>query len=307
MTPTNFANCAHGGERDKKTRFLCSHDWLQIMALPCPKNHIHKPFAIQKTSTGWQFDTAKEGEYPKLLCERYSQCILKHKTPTINPVSKASRVPGNTQQTKRHPQLIPEYHRVVHADQPPSGEHEMLLPSKGGENGVKGKYGIYHTPEQFVRFAKTLTHPFDIEHRAPDVLRSNIHDVLCGGVQELVDTRVNQSRLTQLRHELRFEEARLQSSLPPHARVVLKGKSLVLFQHLLREQQFAGLEVCDLMKGVDLVGEASKSPLFGDKVVAATTSSELLLQSSISANAKSVVETFMKLSPSWLRFCGKLP
>ncbi len=40
------------------------------------------------------------------------------------------------------------------------------------------------------------------------------------------------------------------------------------------------------MKGVDLVGEASKSPLFGDKVVAATTSSELLLQSSTSANAK---------------------
>ncbi len=238
MIPINFANCAHGGERDKKTRFLCSHDWLQSMALPCPKNHIHKPFTIQKTSTGWQFDTAKEGEYPKLLCEQYSQCILKHKTPSINPVSKASRVPGNTQQTKRHLQnsslnTIELFMPTI----PPSGEHKMLLPSKGGENGAKAKYSIYHTPEQFFRLAKTLTHPFDIEHRVPGVLRSNIHDVLCGGVQQLVDACVNQSkRLTQLRHELRFEEARLQSSLPPHARVVLEGKSLVLFQHLLREQ-----------------------------------------------------------------------
>ena len=52
----------------------------------------------------------------------------------------------------------------------------------------------------------------------PDVLQNNIRDMWRRGVQQLVDARVNISkRLTQLRHELRFEEARLQASLPPHA------------------------------------------------------------------------------------------
>ena len=74
--------------------------------------------------------------------------------------------------------------------------------------------------------------------------------------------------------------------LPPHARVVLKGKSIVLFRHLLKEHGFQEMEVCDLLQGVDLVGQASKSPLFGEKIVRATTTPELLLQSSVSASQK---------------------
>ena len=138
-----------------------------------------------------------------------------------------------------------------------------------------------------MKFAKTMVHPFDIEHRVPDVLRRNIHDVLSGGVQKLVDFRVKESkRLAQLKHELRYEEARLHAALPAHAKILLKGKRLVLLQHLLKEQQFPDLDICDLMKGVDLVGKATKSPLFADKVAQATTSPEMLLQSSQGSNEK---------------------
>ena len=286
MLAVNFANCAHGGERDKKTRFLCSHDWIQSMALQCPKNHEHKPFALRKTSQGWKFDTAQEGEYPELLCQTYAECLQKHvhASPSLG---ESKPPPSNLKQSKRHTQLIPEYHRVVFADSPPQVDHKLLVPSTGGENGAKAKYGIYHTPEQFVKFARTLTHPFDVENRVPDVLRISIFNMLCGGVQNLANKRLEQSkRLTQLRYELRFEEARLHALLSPHARVVLKGKSIVLFQHLLKEQGFQDMEVCDLLQGVDLVGQASKSPLFGEKVVRATTTPELLLQSSVSANQK---------------------
>ena len=287
LVAVNFANCAHGGERDKKTKFLCNRDWLASMALPCPKNHVHKPFTLKKTAAGWRFDTAQEGEYPVLLCERYAKCLQRHSNISTHPSAVPNRIPSNIQQTKRHPQLIPEYHRVVFSDSPPKADHKLLLPANGGENGAKAKYGIYHTPEQFVKFAKTLVHPFDIEHRVPDVLRRNIHDVLSGGVQKLVDFRVKESkRLAQLKHELRYEEARLHAVLPAHAKIVLKGKSLVLLQHLLKEQQFPDLNICDLMKGVDLVGEATKSPLFADKVAQATTSPEMLLQSSQGSNEK---------------------
>ena len=286
MIAVNFANCAHGGERDKKTRFLCSHDWIQSMALQCPKNHEHKPFALRKTSLGWRFDTAQEGEYPELLCQRYAECLQKHIC-TVPSLSESKPPPSNLKQSKRHTQLIPEYHRVVFADSPPQVDHKLLVPSTGGTDGAKAKYGIYHTPEQFVKFARTLTHPFDVENRVPDILRISIFNMLCGGVQNLADKRLEQSKkLTQLRYELRYEEARLHALLPPHARVVLKGKSIVLFRHLLEEHSFPDMEVCDLLQGVELVGKASRSPLFGEKIVQATTTPELLLQSSVSANQR---------------------
>ena len=123
-------------------------------------------------------------------------------------------------------------------------DHKLLVPSNGGENGAKAKYRIYHTPDQFVKFAKTLTHPFDVEHRVPDVLRQSIFQMLCGGVQELANKRLEQSK------------------------------------------RFQNMEVCELLQGVNLVGEASKSPLFGEKVVQATTTPELLLRSSVSSNQK---------------------
>ena len=101
MLAVNFANCAHGGERDKKTRFLCSHDWIQSMALQCPKNHEHKPFALRKTSQGWKFDTAQEGEYPELLCQRYAECLQKHvhASPSLG---ESKPPPSNLKQSKRH-------------------------------------------------------------------------------------------------------------------------------------------------------------------------------------------------------------
>ena len=101
--------------------------------------------------------------------------------------------PSNLNQRKRNLHLIPEYHRVVFADSPPTGKHKLLVPGEGGENGAKAKYGIYHIPEQFVKFAGTVTHPFDVENRIPDVLRRSIFQMLCGGVQELANKRLEQS------------------------------------------------------------------------------------------------------------------
>ena len=139
MHAVNFANCAHRDERDKKTRFLCSHDWIQSMGLPCPKNHEHKPFALRHTSQGWQFDTAKEGEYPELLCQRYASCLQKQLQPPEHSSKEAKPPPSNLKQSKRHTQLIPGYHRVVFADSPPKVDHKLLVPSNGGENGAKAK------------------------------------------------------------------------------------------------------------------------------------------------------------------------
>ena len=163
----DFANCAHGGKRDKQTRFLCTHNWLQSMSLPCPGNHQHEPFQLRFGASGWEFDTAKEGEYPELLCQRYSQNIRDAVKDQFQFAVDAPSIPSNIQQNKRHPALMPEYHRVVFADQPPTQPHKLLTPSNGGQDGAKSKFGIYHSMQQFVNLAKIVTHPFDVEHRIP--------------------------------------------------------------------------------------------------------------------------------------------
>ncbi|OLQ11936.1 hypothetical protein AK812_SmicGene4145 [Symbiodinium microadriaticum] len=62
------------------------------------------------------------------------------------------------------------------------------------------------------------------------------------------------NKLNQMEKELRYEEARLHSTLPDHAREVVKGKNLLLWAKLLEETSFPDKGVFELMKGVDLVG-----------------------------------------------------
>ncbi|CAK9099135.1 unnamed protein product [Durusdinium trenchii] len=75
------------------------------------------------------------------------------------------------------------------------------------------------------------------------------------------------------------EYHRFHLSLPEHAREVLKGKRLLLFKHLLQESGCPDLEAFDLMQGVHLVGVATRSPFFGDKIVPATTTPEFAVLS----------------------------
>lgn len=147
---------------------------------------------------------------------------------------------------------IQEYHCTVCSDSPPAAKHKLLVPTEKDENG---KSKIW--PQQFVNFARTLTHPFDVGKRIPDVLKRSIFQMKCGGVQKLANKRFEQlKRLSQLRCEMRFEENTLHSLLSSHARVVLEGKSILLFRHFSEEQGCPDMEVCEFLHGVDLVGDA---------------------------------------------------
>ncbi|CAE7214548.1 unnamed protein product [Symbiodinium sp. CCMP2456] len=87
------------------------------------------------------------------------------------------------------------------------------------------------------------------------------------------------NKLNQMEKELRYEEARLHSTFPDHAREVVKGKNLLLWAQLLKETAFPDEGVFELMKGVDLVGKPDKSPLFDTKEVPAKSTEALLLES----------------------------
>ncbi len=173
MFAVDFANCAHGGERDKKTRVLCSSRILSSLALPCPGNHQHKPFGLNFGPHGWVFDTAMEGEYPKLLCDRFADACV---AAFFNHVSFTKKpTPIKWQQSKRSTSLIPEYQRIIWQTKVPSVPHKLLEPpSSGSSTGAKSQFGIYHIPQQFVEAACKAIQPFDQQNEFPDILKTNL-------------------------------------------------------------------------------------------------------------------------------------
>ncbi len=283
MNVTTFSNCNHGGMRPKKTSFRCTSRVFQQLEGTCPgesDSHPHKPYRVNKSISGWTFDTAAESEYPKLLCQRYIECLRNHYQMTSTK-SQLERAVVN--QTKRHQQLIPEYHRIVEAEKPPNPPHKLLTHT-GGEDGRSQKinrYGIFHTKSQFVKAAERLEHPFATRFAIMDDVKKNVFDLAVGGLGKLAKDRLsNMQMITQMSHELSKEEARFHAMLPKHAQDVLKGKRILLWKRLLEMTEFPDIEVADLMKGVPLVGVPNKSPLFASKLCPATTTVDLLLKAS---------------------------
>ena len=73
---TTFQVCMHGGERDKKTSLLHNCKQLQQLGVMCDRQHAHKGWSVSKSLSGkWQYDTAREAEYPLLLCQRIAAII----------------------------------------------------------------------------------------------------------------------------------------------------------------------------------------------------------------------------------------
>ncbi|CAE7270056.1 SLC24A2 [Symbiodinium sp. CCMP2592] len=113
-----------------------------------------------------------------------------------------------------------------------------------------------------------------------DAVKRNIFRRLTEGPSAFAEERLRLfNRLNQMEKELRYEEARLHSTLPDHTRELIKGKNLLLWAQLLKETKFPDEGVFDLMMGVDLVGKPDKSPLFETKESPATSTPELLLES----------------------------
>ena len=186
--------------------------------------------------------------------------------------------PVKWQQSKRSSSLIPEYQRTIWQAKVPSVPHKLLeLPSSGSSTGAKSKFGIYHTPKQFVDAARRAIHPFDQQNEIPDILKTNLFDLFTKGSSFVIDRRMQSAnKIIKLQKELAAEEIRFHHTLPDHVQTVLKGKNILLLKHL-KEEGFPDLDVPDLMTGVDLVGVPSKSPLFDVKVVPASTNEQFLL------------------------------
>lgn len=112
--------------------------------------------------------------------------------------------------------------------------------------------------------ALSLKHPMDFSFPLPDILVEAIVDVISLGPRGIMLHRVEQiKRVLHLRKSLQNEEMKVHEALHPELRTVLRGKQLLLWKNLLKEENFEDETLVDeVMKGFDLVGPATYSPSF---------------------------------------------
>ena len=72
----DFHNCAHGGLRDKLTRFWSNADWFCSLAVLCDKQHPHASWRPRICDGELVFPTAEEAAYPFVLCERIVTAVI---------------------------------------------------------------------------------------------------------------------------------------------------------------------------------------------------------------------------------------
>ena len=70
--------CEYGSEHKKATGFLANFEAPRLQQR-CKGDHVHKSWSIRKTDEGdWQFDTAKEAEYPVQLAKELAASFIDH-------------------------------------------------------------------------------------------------------------------------------------------------------------------------------------------------------------------------------------
>ena len=177
-------------------------------------------------------------------------------------------------QTKKHRPLVPEYHRIVelHADERAPENSKQLPPHFAGvkeseeANKVEGtatrplsekvKYGIYHTPKQFLSMAAKVKHPMDSTEHLEDATKWALDFVFKYPAHLIkLERRKNLLQAKLLAAKLAEDEKTLHQSFPPSLKKVLEGKNLLVWKALLEKYGYDDLSVVRFMQeGVELVG-----------------------------------------------------
>ena len=292
-----FDACEHRGSRPKSTRFTTTLKVLIQLSKRCSKTHIHSEYGTSWNGNRWVFDTSLEAEYPLLLCQRYAALVSKFfKLPPMPRAShRTNQIAANQRQHKASRPLIPEYSRIqlLRKDQQdPTADFKLLetLTQTGAhdrdrENGFDRRVGIYHTKKEFFEKSLLLKHPCNSIDSVTPLTKEIVTEVLRSGFTFVASKRIKAMvMIKKLKSELVHEELRFKATLPAHCQKVLDSKSVLLWKKLLEVTAFPDKGVFELMCGTPLAGEHSKSEIFGEKVVIARTSEDLLRLSSIWRN-----------------------
>ena len=250
LESTVFAACQHGGLRDKITKLLATPLVFSSLEAECTGGHKHaswQPFLANKKL---EFPTAQEAEYPSLLCDRMSQCVVDQ----LHQLGKTWTVDASLQtllkrqvgiQTVKTPQLIAEYSHFVHLDkQCNQDDHKLIAaPILPGVNSTEQqikrqrtscKYGVLRNPEQFLQEALLVGHPIDGTSLLHDNTKDAISFVVGHDPIQVAKQRMSfVMSVKQWRRDLASEEKKLKKSLPSSVAQRHESQNILLFKKLL--------------------------------------------------------------------------
>ena len=298
--------CMLGGTRDKWSRWLATRGLFTSLQMVCDKSHIHKPwgFTAPSLTSGWNFATAEEAEYPAILCQRVAQLVhdkvvkdgailvpgelqpwgmtdlqLRH-------LNRAST--GKLPRGKVLPQLVSEFDRIEELGTYTEAKNTRLLRqyNKGVPNGTNKAqqvfiFGVFREPGDFLKQAIECKHPIDILHSVDDLTKTALFNILTLGPEAITNKRQKFMDNLELRaRELEADEHLLHESMPAHVRNIMAGKRLLLLRELASAagSKDTGLHKL-LTEGTHLTGVTSPSgELFKRVVPAQVTEQELRTQ-----------------------------
>ena len=269
-----FRNCVYGGDRKKSTTFWTACDALTALSCTCQKEyaHVHKEWGKQVDGT-WA--TSQEAAYPPGLCSQYASLVLQAGQAAGMTMDVAagqhtcSRVHLSLRQTgierasqglfprgSQMPPLVDPFPNKVWHKVPARVDRSAFVPGKRITQApfVKGAttlsvsehdgnwwalVGLPVQPEEFLRPSGASVRPECHKPILPAMLEHAVDRYCSLDTVQLSQLRVRVLKgMIQRSQELAAEEKLLHAKLEPHARDVLKGKRLLLFQELLSCMNF---------------------------------------------------------------------
>ncbi|CAE7818168.1 unnamed protein product, partial [Symbiodinium necroappetens] len=260
----------------------------------CDGAHAHKSWGLTKSRGQWDFRTTGTAEYPSAFCKAAASdfmeiCASRNAFPAQEVMSEAFGVAAAVGRQPRgqsfqagpsefgstctmHVPVSVSVPDVIDGQAPwplqglPLGSrllNSRTVTGEGGEEGVREvKFGIFRTPDAFLREALKMRHPFD-EPSTSDMGNIRAMQVVLErgveGTKTLRQKTLDYYRRREI--ELRSDEEALKATMDPQVREVMTGKNLLLFQEMARD---AGVEdpylFEDLNRGFRLIGSL---PPFG--------------------------------------------
>ena len=163
----------------------------------------------------------------------------------------------------------------------------------------KVRYGIYHTPKQFLSMAEGVKHPMDTTEHLEGVTKWALDFVFRYPPHVVkLERRKNLLQAKLLATKMMDEEKALHEGLPWPVKKVLEGKNLLLWKALLERYEYDDLAVTScMMEGVKLVGMPDSPPCYPAMLRPATLVLEDL-QASAKWRRKAVVGKINKTDPT---------
>ena len=293
LQAVTFQQCMHGGQRDKWSTFYTNAPWLQVLVAVCDGNHKHLPWGVTQNGTKVRFNTAEEAEYPQLLCSRIAeaakaaalkmgaQSVISAPKSNVKPVPFKMAAAGKQPRGNRHPELSAEFHSILDVRWPfPKAKHlpralqhhessrlgisqpaKILTclrrePHDGEDEELVAKIGIFRSPQQFLKEAQKLVHPFDTSFMIEDDVKKNIFFLLTEGPAAMERRRTDVLKYyLQRKEELAWEEEKLHRGLSDRRKCILEDKCLLLFREMCRDAKVEDDGLLDLqLLGTPLTG-----------------------------------------------------